>query len=236
MPGVVRRPTRPIPVAGRPRDDHGTWQRRFTPGRSAGLLQHRLPQDRVPPPPPTTPRHGHRPCRPAPPRDHHLRMPRPQRTTPRRTTLRELPRLRPPGQHRRPLSAFAGRGHRRPRRPDGGDHHDHRIASPACPRAVPFKRFRRQSDDGGVVREPVEDADGGGDDAHRKCPELLIEIPHLVAGSSLVGGSRSGPGGGLVGLMHPAGRGQGSSRFSPSFARSGRQRRRGLPTGYPSMT
>jgi len=44
--------TGPVPVAGRPRDDHhlSGLPAVLHPGRATALLHHRLPQDRVPPP------------------------------------------------------------------------------------------------------------------------------------------------------------------------------------------
>ena len=65
----------PIPVTGRPRDDPlPGLPTVLHPGRAPAVLQHRLPQDRVPPPAPATRPGGHRPGRPPPPGDHRLRM------------------------------------------------------------------------------------------------------------------------------------------------------------------
>ena len=96
--------TTPNPVAGRPRDDPlPGLPPRLHPERPAGLLKRRLPQDRVPPPPPATRPGGHRPGHPAPPGIHRLRMPRLRRTTTGRPTLRNLPHLHPPGRRRRSM-------------------------------------------------------------------------------------------------------------------------------------
>ena len=67
-PDTDRPGTGPIPVAGRPRDDPlSGLPAVLHPGRATAVLQHRLPEDRVPPPAPATRPGGHRPGRPAPP-------------------------------------------------------------------------------------------------------------------------------------------------------------------------
>ena len=120
-----RPPMTSTPVAGRHRDDHlpGLPARHFTPVGRQRYCSDRVPQDRVPAPPPGPARRRHRPGRPAPARPHHLRMPRLRAAPPRRAALPRLRHLRPPHRPRRPLPALRrARRHHRPARPGGGHH------------------------------------------------------------------------------------------------------------------
>jgi hypothetical protein len=116
------------------RDDRGTTScpglpAPLHPGRATAVLQHRLPQDRVPPPAPTT-----RPGRPTPPGDHRLRMP------PTAATGTSASNARGCGTFARRVgiggacpNCDGARGNFRPARPGGGHHHQ-QIANPRARR------------------------------------------------------------------------------------------------------
>jgi len=102
-------PEPPRPVTGRTWDDPMPGlPDPVHPDRPTDLLQHDLPQDRVPPPAPTRRPGGHRADRPAPRTDHRLRVPRLRTATHGRTALRWLRHLCPSDRCGRRVSTLPG--------------------------------------------------------------------------------------------------------------------------------